>query len=297
MTSLFSERHPEGFVYEAFGILDRAIRDYRPKKMWALFSGGHDSLCASHVAMQRPECLGCVHINTGIGVRETREFVRETCRQQGWPLLELYPPPFVPAQASRKPGLDYEALPAYEAIIQHFGFPGPARHALVYRQLKERCLRELRRRMFGPRRGPGDVMLLVGGMRKAESARRMGNTEEMSLESSEGRDWCAPLTWWTDDDKNAYIEANKPHRNPVVKRLCMSGECLCGAFARPEEFAEIQHAYPEAAAEIRRLEKLAETAGVHCKWGTRPPREKAAESNEAPLFSLCWSCGNKRTEP
>jgi 3'-phosphoadenosine 5'-phosphosulfate sulfotransferase (PAPS reductase)/FAD synthetase len=290
--SLFPDRHPEGFVFEAHEVLDRAIRLYRPRAVYGLFSGGHDSLCSTHVAACRDEFTAAVHINTGIGVRQTREYVRATCAALGWPLVELHPPPFRVPPAKRKPGIDYENLPAYEALVLHHGFPGPAGHRLAYNRLKERCLRHLRRDALGRRRRPGDVMLLVGGMRRAESARRMGTTEEMSLEAGEGRAWCAPLTYWTDEDKDAYMAANRLPRNPVVGRLCLSGECLCGAFARPEEYAQIAHAYPEAAAEIRRLEGLAKEAGVHCVWGTRPPRE-AAGRDEAPLFSLCWSCGHK----
>ena len=280
-------------VGDALGILARALDTYEPEAVYALFSGGHDSLCSTRLATLATRFRSVVHINTGIGVRQTREYVRDTCRTQGWPLLELHPPPFTPAKEKRRPGIDYENLPAYVACILHYGFPGPAGHRLVYNRVKERCLRALRRHTFGRRRKKGQTMLLVGGMRRQESTRRMGNAEAMSLEPSEGRAWCAPLLNWSAEDKNAYIARNGLPRNPVVEKLCMSGECLCGAYARPQELVEIEAAYPEAAAEIRRLQELAKRAGVHCEWGKPPPQKNGEDESQPSLFGLCWSCGNK----
>ena len=73
-------------------ILAEAIERYRPVKVFGLFSGGHDSLCACHLASTQPRFDGCVHVNTGIGIEETREFVCATCRDHGWPLIEFHPP-------------------------------------------------------------------------------------------------------------------------------------------------------------------------------------------------------------
>ena len=57
-------------------LLDVAIRRYKPVAVFGMFSGGHDSICAVHMAAQRPEFTAAVHINTGIGIEQTREFVR-----------------------------------------------------------------------------------------------------------------------------------------------------------------------------------------------------------------------------
>jgi 3'-phosphoadenosine 5'-phosphosulfate sulfotransferase (PAPS reductase)/FAD synthetase len=292
--SLFSDgRNPQGFVAEACAILERAIATYEPRAIYALFSGGHDSLCSTAVAMMFPACRGVVHIDTQTGIPETLAFVRTTCAAQSWPLVELRPPPFFPAAAKRKPEIDYGRLSAYEALVLHYGFPGPGGHQVPYNCLKERCLRQLRRATFGLRRRKGDVMLLVGGARLHESARRMGNAEEMHLEASEGRAWCSPLLWWDNDDKAAFLEMLKLPRNPVVERLCMSGECLCGAFARPHELVEIEAAYPDVAVRLRALEVRAKALGVPCRWGERPAPLRVARADQPELFSLCWSCGNK----
>ncbi len=153
--SLFPEadRDPEGFVDEAFRILHGAVTTHRPSHIFALFSGGHDSLCSTHIASILDGFTAAVHINTGIGVEQTRQFVRRTCREQGWPLLEYHPPPYIPGRckqcrklrdqapkawydcpactAKRNPAIDYENLPAYVASTLHHGFPGPGGHTLM----------------------------------------------------------------------------------------------------------------------------------------------------------------------
>lgn len=97
---------------------------------------------------------------------------------------------------------------------------------------------------------------------------------------------------WSHADKHAYLDAHRLPRNPVVERLCMSGECLCGAFARKGELDEIAFWYPEVAARIRALEDRAAAAGVPCRWGHRPAGPEPTAPT--PSVGLCWSCGAKR---
>ena len=108
-------------VARALSRLDEAIRLYAPSKVIALFSGGYDSLCAT----QHPRFAGVLHINTGIGIPQTRHFVRATCRAYGWPLLEYRSP------------IRYEDI----VLTDGYGMPGPALHSTVYSKLKERALR------------------------------------------------------------------------------------------------------------------------------------------------------------
>src|SRR5262245_15700969 len=64
--------------------VNEAIARYRPKLVIALFSGGHDSLSAVKVASLSSRFDGCLHVNTGIGIEATREFVRVTCADNYW---------------------------------------------------------------------------------------------------------------------------------------------------------------------------------------------------------------------
>lgn len=282
-------RHPEGAVFEARSVVLRAVEEYRPVRAFALFSGGHDSLCAAHVAAavlaDTPLWGGCVHINTGIGVEETRQFVRDTCLRQGWPLREMHPPV------------------SYEELVLRWGFPGPAGHTLVYNRLKERCLRRLvREARANHAGGRREWVLLVTGIRRQESARRnMGYVVPVQAEKGRGRLWTAPLVDWDQDDKCRYMDAVRLPVNQVVKILCMSGECCCGAFARPGEIRELETFYPETARQIHALEEKARAAGVHAVWGTRPPGTRDLRARaDAPgqrMLDLCWSCEARRGQP
>jgi 3'-phosphoadenosine 5'-phosphosulfate sulfotransferase (PAPS reductase)/FAD synthetase len=254
---------------EALAILDEAVQLHRPTHLFGLFSGGHDSLCATHVASQHPLFNGAVHINTGIGVDATNQFVVDTCRREGWALKQYLPPV------------------AFDDIVLKHGFPGPGGHFFMYIRLKERCLRQLVR---DHKRDRNDRIMLVSGVRIEESARRMGHDETVYREGA--KVWVAPILNWSSDDKNDYIEAQGLPRNPVVGALCMSGECLCGAFARPDEMVEIETFYPETARRIRDLEARAREVGVHARWGTRPPREPKEERQLS--LPLCHSCQARR---
>ena len=131
--------------------------------------------------------------------------------------------------------------------------------------------------------------MLVSGARKGESARRMGHAEEVWKTGCQV--WASPIVHWMPTDKNRYMAAEGLPRNEVVDVLCMSGECLCGAFAKPNEIIYIEKFYPRAAAEIRRCEAVAKEAGRHCIWGTHPdPVPGAKDIPGQRRLPLCWSC-------
>lgn len=259
-------------IIEAQAILDEAVALHQPTHIFGLFSGGHDSLTSTHIASQHPLFRGAVHINTGIGVEETREFVRDTCRDRQWPLKEYHPPV------------------SYDDIVTQYGFPGPGSHFYMYVRLKERCLEQLVREHKTKRK---DRIALVTGVRLDESDRRMGHVE--AIVRNRAKVWVAPVLNWSTDDKDNYIELHGLPRNPVVGALCMSGECLCGAFASPGEIIEIEEAFPKTAARIHALEARASAAGVHAKWGTRPPKAPKVVPPDLPM-EMCWSCNAKRIE-
>jgi 3'-phosphoadenosine 5'-phosphosulfate sulfotransferase (PAPS reductase)/FAD synthetase len=211
-----------------------------------------------------------VHVNTGIGIEATREFVRETCREHGWPLNELSPP------------VSYDDL-----VIEH-GFPGPAGHQFMYRRLKERPLGAFAQERK-PRRGAPFVY--CSGVRKQESSRRMrGQQTEWMHASKLGWTWRAVILDWSKADCNAYIAKHELTRNPVVDILHMSGECLCGAFARPGERAEIRAWFPETDLRISALESRVTAAGMLGDvWGFRPPNVHPDQIRMDDAI-LCSSC-------
>lgn len=256
-------------VTESLALLSGAIETYKPVAVYGLFSGGHDSLTATHVAARHPGFTAAAHINTGIGIEDTRLFVRQTCIEQYWKLKE------------------YRAEDCgqiYREIVLRFGFPGPYSHQMMYSRLKERALRCLIRET---KTGYKDKVLLVTGVRSQESQRRMGHVEQIQVDGA--KVWVAIIHNWSKRDCNDYIDENNLPRNPVVDLMHMSGECLCGAFAHKGELAEIKLWYPETAARIEQLQEEVKAAGHSWEWEEKPPhtRKKAIDKRQMPL---CYGC-------
>ncbi|HEX5324408.1 MAG TPA: phosphoadenosine phosphosulfate reductase family protein [Capsulimonadaceae bacterium] len=273
--NLFSEKP----LYEPSEILLDAVERYQPTHIFGMFSGGRDSLVACHMASYLQGFSGCFHANTGIGIERTREYVRQTCRDYGWHLVELHPPK------------------TYEEFVSEFGFPGPAMHGMVYNRLKERCVRDLVRIHKQNRH---DNIMLVSGIRQQESRRRMGYDDPTQKRDSQI--WVNPIFYWSRERRDLYIKSEGLPCNPVADALGMSGECLCGAFAGskgelPESelrrIAIIDSSVPK---EIERLSRIAKAHGKPCRWGYAPPRENERDIREAlelegqTFMPLCSSC-------
>lgn len=235
-----------------------------------LFSGGNDSTVLAHIF--RRTATHAAHANTGIGIERTRQFVRDVCAEWSLPLIE-------------KHGESYEDL-----VIDQ-GFPGPAMHWKMYQRLKERALRQVRAELVT--NGRKQRVVFLGGRRREESERRE-DVPLMERESSVV--WVSPLAHWTKLDLNTYRTLHDVPRNEVSDRIHMSGECLCGAFAKPGELDEIAEWYPEVAQEIHALEAKVRAAGHPaeiCMWGHGKGRKSdsgrlcgSCDARFAPLFEL-----------
>jgi 3'-phosphoadenosine 5'-phosphosulfate sulfotransferase (PAPS reductase)/FAD synthetase len=235
-----------------------------------LFSGGNDSTTLAHIFRERATVA--IHANTGIGIEQTRQFVRDTCASWDLPLIERKAP---------KPE-DW-----YENLVIERGFPGPASHWKMFSRLKERAL-DAARYDIGVANSRTKAALWLAGRRRAESKRR----EDIPLSEYDGSViWASPLAHWTKLDLNTYrlMHPDVP-RNEVSDLLHMSGECLCGAFAHPGELEEIAEFYPEVAAQIRELEEKVRAAGHQeelCVWGHGLNGTQLADFRKGRLCSSC----------
>lgn len=244
-------------------------------EMAPLLSGGHDSLCAVHVASQHPRFTRDVfHIDTGIGASYTRQFVGALCAAQRWNLRVFKSPA------------------TYERFVSKLGFPGPGSHQWVYNWLKDRCVGQICR-------GRGRRIALITGCRSQESVRRMGHvapvkvgetSKKTSVVSKTNRIWTAPCHDWSTADQQLYIDEWGLPRNKLKSLLGMSGECLCGAFAQPGEIDLIRQHCPDVSAEIERLQEVAQQCGTPCRWGTRPQRKLKGQRDLFPTGMLCSGC-------
>ena len=268
-------------IQKSLDLIDAQIKEHCPIRVFGLFSGGHDSFSSTYIASFHPEFSGAVHINTGIGIEATRAYVRDTCANRKWKLLEY----FAAKNRNAKGELDPKV---YEDIVKRFGFPGPGGHGIMYVQLKERCLKMLEREFAASARGKDKRRIMyVGGCRRQESVRRMANVDICKVDGR--RIWVNPIYDWSKLDTSYCLEYAKQERNLVVDLIHKSGECLCGAFAKPNELEELNQfdITRPAYEEILRIQKEVEKCNQHAMWGKRP-----AKRCGTPLLPgmLCHSC-------
>jgi 3'-phosphoadenosine 5'-phosphosulfate sulfotransferase (PAPS reductase)/FAD synthetase len=260
----------------------REALSHDPIAIYALFSGGDDSLAATAWMMENVDGCRVAHIATGIGTIRGREYVHDLCRDRGWDLTEI--------RAKEDCGSDYEE------IIRKYGFPGPSQHMKMYVQLKERCIELLVRRekakINDPKRKRTARVLLATGIRHDESANRMRYSgKEISFKGAQM--WVNHIYWrdqaWCWD----YARARNLPRNPVREILGISGECLCGAHGSAEEKALIRLVCPRTADRIAYLEGVARECGHDWGWGEGgPPSVPFVDPDQQDMWRpMCAGCG------
>lgn len=284
--SSLREQQTAMFGLDPLDVIRTAIADYGDDVIVrvAMLSGGDDSTTLTHwlwthaldgtfLPADRPEldeqriAQMALHIDTGIGLRETRAFVSRFCHQLRIPLrIESAPPG------------------EYERAVLRWGFPGPAMHGTMYDRLKGRALARFIAQTKEGHPRQAKVMLL-GGARRSESARRMGTAEPVSGQGAER--WVAPFVDWIRADLEDWRRAHDVPRSDVAALLHLSGECLCGAMSKPDERVNLKWAAPQMLGRIEQLERKADFYGVErSRWGERRPGERSS-GHSGPMCSTC----------
>lgn len=272
-------------IDDAIRIIDDSMVGKESMGLYSMFSGGHDSLVATHVASHHPLFAGVIHLDTTTGLPETRKFVEETCAELGWALHVGRP--YLP----------------YESYLVKFGFPGPAMHYIMYNRLKERPLLGVLKDLKPSGAKRGARFFLASGVRTSESSRRALIKTEPHEDGT--RVWVPVIHDWESSHVREYIKWAGLRRSPVKDLLHMSGECFCGAFARQSEFQEISLFYPEQAERIRGWQQIVEIVAKnrkaevqngmtpedqlidsnHCRWGW-----SRGASQEQTFMPMCFEC-------
>lgn len=239
---------------------------------YALFSGGHDSLVNTHYCMENGLADCVVHIDTGIGIPQTKQYVKDRCDEHDWPLVIITS--------------DFD----YEQIVMENQFPGPGVHIIMYSKLKERAFREVPRHISEKPR-------FYTGVRADESERRFKNVSP-SQEDSQWV-WKAPIWDYRRSAITDYIQDHALERSPVKQLYHHSGECLCGAFGnRTEELTLLEAHFPETAERIKRLESQVQDRHgaddpqswwAHGDMSSVNLRALLADNDETQMM-LCKSC-------
>jgi len=277
---------PKELLQKAINRVRVAADKFNPIAIVALFSGGHDSGTASLIAHEAGASI-TLHINTGIGVEQTRDYVRETCSYRNWNLKEYKATENQKADGTPDPKI-------YEDMVRRWGFPGPFMHSLMYQWLKERQLARFERDIGATSKRP---VIYIGGQRSSESVRRMKNilrADKNGIMKEGRRLWCSAIFDFSKSDCGACMEYCGLKRNQVVDLIHKSGECLCGAYAKPGELSELEMWFPDTAKRIRDLEREV-MSKFPWGWESHPPRKDKQDPRQQLLFDadyqpLCHHC-------
>lgn len=230
--------------------------NFCPEPAYALFSGGKDSFACAKALELAGQLLGCVGLETGIATPDWKETVIALCAKQGWP-IEFF-----------------HTSDSYERIVRKFGFPGAGQHGMFMNYLKGRAVRRFKAAHKGA--------TLASGVRKAESARRALSTKPISY--FEGVKIIAPVYEFTTDEVWEFVRAHGYERPMAYSTIQISGDCLCGAFAAPDEREAIDHWYPDVAARIKALEADCVGKEARATWGWNNRRKRPKQT------AICVEC-------
>jgi len=227
------------------------VEEYSIRSLVCCFSGGKDSLVATHYVMN--ELAGSnpaqlkkyvVFVDTSVMVPGTREFVEKICDSFGWNLKVLAP------------------KPDFWTLIGEQGFPMPSMHRRwCCWKLKLEPIKNFVRNLK-PQRAE------VTGLRKDESYRRRKLSEVFYLKSS--RVWkYAPLVDWTEKDVLRYM---KEHNLPMPPhyRLGIKETCLCGAFSNRKQMMIVKAQFPEFFRKFVELEARFKSGGAAFWFRNKP---------------------------
>lgn len=296
--------------------LNEAVEKYRITDIVALFSGGNDSITATHIASQHPLFRGCIHVNTKtspVSEYASQEAERKM-KAMGWQYITVSP------------------FLTYRQIVAKNGHPGAAVHTMIYDYLKGRPITHAKKlwvaklngieltpeliadehgnlQMFTRKKNAHRFMFITG-IRKHESQRRA----KMPVSSwQNGVLWYSPVHEFTKADITTYIEQ---HQLPVglSSRTLTGGECDCRCFAKPGENEAKEALFPIMRQYREKLEELARVSReldlIEVQAGMRSPDNVITETQtkwghgrgeliavtpiaSLPLFSICNDCSGQ----
>ncbi len=331
MTSENTDHEKKDHFESTQAIVEKFHEENDPDYVYALVSGGGDSDTACEVAQEFGiDISGVVHVNTGIGIEDTRRYVMDRCLDWGLSFHELTS--LSDADSKRRDdgvshrerfteiddgvGKTLEKHPYddlqtryygvrrsnddYEKLVRKMGFPGPDLHWVMYLALKHKPITNFVTKFHDD----DDEIAFISGVRKKESDRRAENMSEDGLsENWGGCTVVSPIADWSDTDVSTYRRERDLPSNPVSDLIGMSGECLCGAYGSREEIEQLlRWGFTDVARQIEQLEWEVFITGVskgyispeYGIWGhgnTEQPLNLDADDDMQMM--LCADCEEK----
>jgi len=282
----------DDLLKESREIYDEAVRDLNPTHTVIMFSGGDDSLTVLAVAKALDIKVDYIlHGNTGTGLPETTEFVRQVAAKSGIPFIEA------------------DAGNSYEDYVLRKGFfgQGQSAHEYSYHVLKAAHFRKAISANIRQRKRDVRVLCL-SGIRWEESENRASIYKDGTYNvdpAAKGNIWLRPIQGWTKKQCLSFLEDEKIERSPVSKCLGRSGECMCGTMQNAAARIEASMFSPDWGKWLDSLEKKV-VSKFPWRWGESIPKgwnaEKHGQGNLftgfAPDFQpACVGCKAKAARP
>ena len=265
-------------------ILDQAINDEGIDSFYVGYSGGKDSgIALDYTAKYFPDNFkGVIFADTGIGTQATIDFVKKYCKERNYPLNIVKPENVI----RKKTSVPF----SYKNLVMRYGFPSPSGHTMVMQQLKLFPIRQF----IHQRIKAGEKPCIITGIRKKESARR-SRTSFTPIDRDGKMIYVKPLFYKTNEWVYRYFVENNVKRSPVYETLHISGDCLCGCFAKKGEAKLIQMFHPEVYDKILKLEAEFKKIKDHpykafATWGNSRNMMEDTKSQTTIESYLCSDC-------
>jgi len=265
-------------------ILDQAINDWNVDSFYVGYSGGKDSgIALDYTAKYFPNHFkGVIFADTGIGTQATIDFVKKYCKERKYSLNIVKPENVI----RKKTSIPF----SYKNLVMRYGFPSHSGHTMVMQQLKLFPIRQF----IHQRIKAGEKPCIITGIRKKESARRSRNYYT-PIDKDGKMVYVKPLFYKTNEWVYRYFVENDVKRSPVYETLHLSGDCLCGCFAKKGEAKLLQIFHPEVYDKILKLENEFKKIKDHpykafATWGNSKNSIKDVKSQSTIESYFCSDC-------
>ncbi len=225
--------------------IDSFVHEYAIRSVACCFSGGKDSLVATHLMMNTlPESIDkwAVFADTGIMLPIARPFVEDTCRTFGWKLKVVEGNFFDEAQTKGMPRMKHRWC-CYICKIE------PMQTFI---------------KTLVPQRAE------VTGLRRDESIRRAKLNQVYYKRKVPS--WAyAPIIAWTEKKVLKYIRENGLPMPPHY-RMGLRETCMCGVYSNRKQMEILKATFPELWKRILDLEGSFRTHGAAFYFNNKPVR-------------------------
>jgi len=208
---------------ETLDSFTEVVEDSLTETIYALFSGGRDSLVALHISKIISDRLRvrltAIHVDTTISTLGNIEYVQRVCSELQVRLITL------------RPRYDFFTL------VSKWGFPTVTRRWCCY-HLKVEPLKTFFKSIDVSR------ALVIDGIRAEESWRRR-NFPELGYHKHFRCLNYHPIFHWRKEDVLKYIMLHDLPDNPLYEKLPRVTECWCTAFKTVGQFTVLKREWPE----------------------------------------------------